>query len=1619
MVAVHVSFNVHVDGAPSFLYPAIPIGLSPLTVPLAPGPLPYGGRTSVQAFLFDDDPSHASNVSASVLSYQVSPALPSGWGVVETAGPTFRKWTFRPDRAGSFTFRARFEVDSFWHPEDGEEFSGALSVQFVDPKAITLSDPLPITYRVRVGNAPYQDVSPGSLVRVPADERVQVRYRHTPYDSATGLQNHLWDRDPIVVSPGFPAHWSSGYSQFDGWRFRGPEAGTFSFSATATLLESFRASPHSVPTRRNLRRGRAGIQVSVVPGLPSTQIESLEDRGRIDPANPRPDDIPLMGPDDFEGVWIDPLGNEVYVEGEGDRVAMSFAAGEGTLLSGTRQDQDLTLQGQFRFLGDVPLAHPAGLTNGPSRYVARIADDGRTISGQLAPVDPADGPGAPLVLTRQSSILAVATVCTSLRIFLQRTDARGAWDDDSLVGPLMWAEADPVWDHAHVLVVVGNYLPQEGSQADPGGTVLPVSLTETDIPSTDTRITYRPDRFWKTRHSGGYVQSYQLAPVIFEPLWEHAWKLLAEARGEATALQMRNYADALLVVAVPEQGVLPGMKSFRVNGRDAQWMLREPVTRGNLDFVRNVKWPDVWLSVESLVRNMDFHVQLKVAETIDLETVDVELKLGGDGDRRITLTRLPADPKTYRSERLMIAMRGEAPSSSDGATVIESAADEVVLEQTRPLVRLASPVTRAQVVTIPTLLGAYYPFHLSVAASVHGVPAVDETVVETFHNLVVLDSTITLSTGIPPGVASSPVVSYIPLVRGYSDLDYNISIPVGIPGLPHLEISPGIRSTEVAMGNHGAALLLREMFRRMIEPVRDQLREALASDENLAAFLRARYDSIVRGADPLSLIEVEDADGDDDELRRAIAIGQLRQKFATKAAAMDFARAKSRRAIRTLLDAVEEAHDHAVGVADDDIEELLKLTGHGFQSVVSRAMPLLARRTDISSASGDYLYRTDENGVRWVGDVKYVAELLQANQDLASADTNVLMAAAAVVPLFLPAGLLRALVAAGMGAFDLAEFGLSLYDQHREMTFALGASPVIGRDRFSVAQAKELPLWALIATAGLTALGAAGDLADVLGNASIALARARATRLLGRFESGGLDELRRMDADDQRDLLVAIFDARLVAREADGVVDSRTARLLQAADALEEQAAALGRAERAAARAAEGSADLADAVPSDLRDRIPVVVDPTFPPAPAGAAAEVRLMYEIDELGFVSGLSVRVASGATQADVASHVATLRRMDEYTQRAHEARGILARLRRWVGRFGEPPPGSVAWESILEVDKLSSVLIEDRIARLAAGRLDPGAVAVQQDIAWLGEQLAYHARVAASLDRNPGRGFVAAHSVATMQQAVGAASRRVIPAVDLQELADHIVRTQARMAELAAAGSDHAALAALQMRWLRQQVGPAQAQAAFDQFLRISGREDIRIALMRNVGFHSILADLVESPAKYLGAHWALRFNALVVNQHPSVGQELLGLVSSPIRLFEDMSAVTPRSILVPPGGVVPERSLAQAIDQVLMDGTMLEFKSYQSWAAVVARIEKQAKKTFLRYNDAGWVDGSNRSLNGRYIVVIDSRRLQLPASGRARNRVRDRMTRLGQALSDWGNERLPDAAPLIDVRIFIV
>jgi hypothetical protein len=86
----------------------------------------------------------------------------------------------------------------------------------------------------------------------------------------------------------------------------------------------------------------------------------------------------------------------------------------------------------------------------------------------------------------------------------------------------------------------------------------------------------------------------------------------------------------------------------------------------------------------------------------------------------------------------------------------------------------------------------------------------------------------------------------------------------------------------------------------------------------------------------------------------------------------------------------------------------------------------------------------------------------------------------------------------------------------------------------------------------------------------------------------------------------------------------------------------------------------------------------------------------------------------------------------------------RIHGWVSQNGVPPVGSKAWEAQLEIEKLPKI-IEERAERLANGGLDERSQQrLETELVDLKQQMATHEKTLQAMDRDPGKGFVAADS-----------------------------------------------------------------------------------------------------------------------------------------------------------------------------------------------------------------------------------------------------------------------------------
>jgi hypothetical protein len=100
------------------------------------------------------------------------------------------------------------------------------------------------------------------------------------------------------------------------------------------------------------------------------------------------------------------------------------------------------------------------------------------------------------------------------------------------------------------------------------------------------------------------------------------------------------------------------------------------------------------------------------------------------------------------------------------------------------------------------------------------------------------------------------------------------------------------------------------------------------------------------------------------------------------------------------------------------------------------------------------------------------------------------------------------------------------------------------------------------------------------------------------------------------------------------------------------------------------------------------------------------------------------------------------MKRYSGMSFHAQKLKDRIEGWVSKNGTPPVGSKAWEAKLEIQKLPNI-IADRTKRLSSGDLTPQQrTKLEQEVTHLEHQLDGYKKDFKAMDKDPGKGFVAA-------------------------------------------------------------------------------------------------------------------------------------------------------------------------------------------------------------------------------------------------------------------------------------
>jgi hypothetical protein len=138
----------------------------------------------------------------------------------------------------------------------------------------------------------------------------------------------------------------------------------------------------------------------------------------------------------------------------------------------------------------------------------------------------------------------------------------------------------------------------------------------------------------------------------------------------------------------------------------------------------------------------------------------------------------------------------------------------------------------------------------------------------------------------------------------------------------------------------------------------------------------------------------------------------------------------------------------------------------------------------------------------------------------------------------------------------------------------------------------------------------------------------------------------------------------------------------------------------------------------------------------------VQVHYVKDAKGRIADVHIQAGPKATPRDIELHARTVKSMKRYSGMSFHAQKLKDRIDGWVSKNGTPPVGSKAWEAKLEIQKLPNI-IADRTKRLSSGDLTPQQrTKLEQEVTHLEHQLDGYKKDFKAMDKDPGKGFVAA-------------------------------------------------------------------------------------------------------------------------------------------------------------------------------------------------------------------------------------------------------------------------------------
>ncbi len=639
--------------------------------------------------------------------------------------------------------------------------------------------------------------------------------------------------------------------------------------------------------------------------------------------------------------------------------------------------------------------------------------------------------------------------------------------------------------------------------------------------------------------------------------------------------------SGILLRATLRPGVLPGYKSFKLNGSSGSWPLRFDDDVARLSFVREGDSALKFLSAggkgsrvieletdkidevdptQFLFKPERFYIEVRTGAPFPLDSIALRVgvddrKVTWNGRPTITATRVAGSTTIYRTPAVELVLPDGMPQDQAGAYFLPTDGSRIFAALDNPWLFRHHP-GEAKLLSGPGDLGHTFKYYLRRAATVDKVdPMPDVSTLDGWRQL----SGKTADTLIDVAILSGYYGPKRQLRTWKQQLidEYLKQRHPLIYFVYHLD--DVIQRVNVTVAEHAALLFFRDTFIAQMNPAIGQLQDVLKEynqDKNSAAMRGLRdhlkafgwdEDSAWRYVEvtcPGGAVRLPTAGGvaqaakagTNCSLPHALSDSYLDKAFPKdKAAADRWSISATAEGVKNLADAAKDARDKAKGLADSDIRGMLKILGRNYE-------PLLA---EIASR----LMKQNESG-KWVRDIaaldslkelRTLTDAVVAQGELATADA-VAIVKLALAPLVMMAA--PALIAEQALAVQATSWGLyaansvvdvaEAYFKLPDVKFCLGASLALGAEQLRVAETERNDIFidlGLTLAAGALANGGADIAVPIIVGKVKSAAIIAGRPAIAAIKRGGAAAFKKLKRPVQEAVLAAMLRAKVVQQE--------------------------------------------------------------------------------------------------------------------------------------------------------------------------------------------------------------------------------------------------------------------------------------------------------------------------------------------------------------------------------------------------------------------------------------------------------------------------------------------------------